>query len=166
MPPRVDDDLSRAQSSLGRALGRARAGEDRELSQKVREGGEALANIVCGLLKLSRVHAADNRAFEAPAAELSRVLGVLVDLLGTVHLVTVEDQVYLNDVRVRAETKGGARDLGGELARHNVGGLTFHAPLDGAAVRALVAAFAERPAESGPRSALQHALALRGVRSV
>ncbi len=30
------DDLSRAQSALGRALGRARAGEDRELAQRVR----------------------------------------------------------------------------------------------------------------------------------
>ncbi len=166
MPPRADDELSRAQSSLGRAIGRARAGEDRELSQKVREGGEALANIVCGLFKMSRVHSADNRAFDVPAAELSRQLGVLLELLGTVHLVTVEDQVYLNDVRVRAETKGGARELGGELAKHNVGGLTFHGPLESAAVRALVAAFAERPAESGPRSALQHALALRAVRSV
>ncbi|HEX7625222.1 MAG TPA: HD domain-containing protein [Anaeromyxobacteraceae bacterium] len=166
MLPRVDDELARAQSSLGRAIGRARAGEDRELSQKVREGGEALANIVCGLLKMSRVHAADNRAFDAPAAELSRLLSVLLELLGTVHLVTVEDQIYLNDVRVRAETKGGARELGAELAKHNVGGLTCHGPLDGAAVRALVAAFAERPAESAPRSALQHALTLRGVRSV
>jgi len=166
MPPRADDELSRAQSSLGRAIGRARAGEDRELSQKVREGGEALANVLCGLLKMSRVHAADNRAFDAPAGELSRQLGALLDLLGTVQLVTVEDQVYLNDVRVRADAKGGARELGGELAKHNVGGLTFHGPLESAAVRALVAAFAERPPESGPRSALQHALALRAVRSV
>ncbi|HEX7487803.1 MAG TPA: hypothetical protein VF341_02765, partial [Anaeromyxobacteraceae bacterium] len=82
MLPRVDDELARAQSSLGRAIGRARAGEDRELSQKVREGGEALANIVCGLLKMSRVHAADNRAFDAPAAELSRLLSMLLELLG------------------------------------------------------------------------------------
>ncbi len=127
MPPRVDDDLSRAQSSLGRALGRARAGEDRELSQKVREGGEALANIVCGLLKMSRVHAADNRAFEAPAAELSRVLGVLVDLLGTVHLVTVEEQVYEASARSssrRASASGrkGRTSAPGRIPSRRCGG--------------------------------------------
>jgi hypothetical protein len=163
MAPPVDDDLSRAQARLGRAIARAHAGEDRELARKVREGGEALANVLTGLLKLSRVHAADNRAFDAPAVEASRALAALLELLGTVHVVAVEDQVYVNDVRVRAETKGGARELGAELAKHNVGGFTFHAPLEPAAVRGLVAAFADRPAAEAPRTALQAALAARGL---
>ncbi|GEJ59154.1 HD-GYP domain-containing protein [Anaeromyxobacter diazotrophicus] len=166
MPVRLDEELARAQSSLSRAIGRARAGEDRELAQKVREGGEALASVLCGLLKMSRVHAADNRAFDAPVAELSRVVAGLHELLGTLQLVTVEDQVYLNDFRVRTEGKAGVRDLGAELAKHNVGGVAVHAPLDGPAVRALVTAFAERPAESGPRTALAAGLAMRGVRAV
>jgi len=37
------DELQSAQSSLTRALGRSRAGEDRELAQRVRELGEQLA---------------------------------------------------------------------------------------------------------------------------
>lgn len=166
MAPRVDDDLSRAQARLSRAMGRARAGEDRELAQKVREGGEALVSVLCGLLKMSRVHAADNRAFDPPVAELTRVSAALHELLGTLQLVTVEDQVYLNDVRVRSEGKAGVCELGAELAKHNVGGLGLHAPLDGPAVRALVTAFAGEPAASGPRTALAAALAARGVRAV
>ncbi|HEX9289319.1 MAG TPA: hypothetical protein VF904_07350 [Anaeromyxobacteraceae bacterium] len=166
MPPGASDQLARAQGALGRAIARARAGEDRELAQKVRDGGEALANVLGGLLKMSRVHAADNRAFDAPVAEMSRSLAQLVDLLGTVHLVTVEDQVYVNDVRIRSDAKGGARDLGAELAKHNAGGLTFHAPLDGKAVRTLVAGFAQKAAEEAPRGTLQRALHERGVRSI
>ena len=46
-------DLELAQSSLGRALGRARAGEDRELAQRVREAGEQLSHMLGGLLKPS-----------------------------------------------------------------------------------------------------------------
>ena len=101
------DELDRAQSSLGRALGRARAGEDRELAQKVREGGEQLVQLLAGLLKLTRVHSPDNRAFDAPVAELARLLAALGEALGTVNLVTVEDQVYLNDIRVRTDNKPG-----------------------------------------------------------
>ncbi len=162
----VTDELSRAQASLGRAIGRARAGEDHELSQKVREQGECLAHVLGGLLKMSRVHAADNRAFDAPVEQLSRALGELVELLGPVHLVTVEEEAYVNDVRIRSEGKGNVRDLGSELARHNTGGVTFHAALDTGAVRALVAAFARKPAEAAPRRALQQVLLERDLRSV
>jgi hypothetical protein len=157
-------DVASAQLALSRALGRARAGEDRELSQKVREGGEALVQLLAGLFKMSRVHAAANRAFDAPVAELARVLAELLELLGTVQLVTVEDQVYVNDVRVRSEGKGS--DLGAELARHNVGGLDFHAPLGEQEIRGLVAAFATKPADEAPRRALQAALAADGIRTV
>jgi len=166
MSPHGPDELSRAQSSLARAIGRARAGEDRELSQRVREGGETLAQLLGGLLKMSRVHAADNRAFDAPLAEAARALTGLVELLGTVHLVTVEDQVYVNEVRIRVDGKGGARDLGAELAKHNVGGLDFHAALDAGGLRALVGAFAAKPAPEAPRRTLQAALVSAGAATV
>jgi HD domain len=162
----ADEVLSRAQASLARAIGRARAGEDRELAQKVREQGESLAHALGGLLKMSRVHAADNRAFDAPVEQLSRVLRELGDLLGPVRLVTVDEEVYVNDVRIRSEGKGSAKDLGAELARHNAGGVTFHAALPAGAVRALVAAFAAKPADAMPRRALQQALFDRDLPSV
>lgn len=160
------DELARAQERLGRVVGRARAGEDRDLSQKVRELGERVAHALGGLLKMSRVHAADNRAFDAPMEQLSRALGDLVELLGPVHLVTVEEEAYVNDVRIRSEGKGIVEELGRELARHNAGGVSFHEALDPGAVRALVGAFAQKPAEAAPRRALQKALADLGLRSV
>src|SRR5512140_313546 len=100
------DDLSRAQLSIVRVLARARAGEDRDLAEQVRERGEAMATVLAGLLKLTRIHAADNHAFDAPLAELTRALERLVELLGTVHVVCVEDQVFVNEVRVRSEAAG------------------------------------------------------------
>ncbi|HUL59221.1 MAG TPA: HD domain-containing protein [Anaeromyxobacteraceae bacterium] len=160
------DDLGQAQSTLGRALARARAGEDRELAAAVRERGEQLAHLLAGLLKMSRVHAADNRAFDAPVTELAKAIAALSELLGAVVLVTVEDQVYVNDVRIRTEGKGSARELGAELGKHEVGGMTFHAPLTGPQVRSLVAALAARPAETFARAALRQALAALGLRAV
>jgi len=160
------DDLQQAQSALGRSVRKARAGEDRELAQRVREGGETLAHMLGGLLKMSRVHAADNRAFDAPVAEFTRALETLHGLIGTVHLVAVQDQAYVNDVRMRTERAGGARDLGAELRRHNVGGLSFQAPLAAPAVRALVGAFAGAPVEPHPRTALRARLVAAGMEDV
>jgi len=160
------DELSRAQSSLGRALGRARAGEDRELAQKVRDGGEQLVHLLAGLLKLTRVHSPENRAFDAPVAELGRVLAALGEALGSICLVTVEDQVYLNDIRVRTDAKPGASGLGGELRRHNTGGIDFHAPLTGPQIRTLVKGLSGPPALEWPRGALGQWLVEQGVSAV
>jgi hypothetical protein len=162
----VIDDLASAQEQLGRALGRARAGEDRDLARSVRDGGEQLVRSLAGLLRLSRVHAPDNRAFDEPVRELARILAALVDLLGAVHVATVEDQVYVNDVRVRVDPRGGAAALGPDLRRHGVGGLIFHAPLDASAVRLLVAPLAAEPAQERPRAALAGALRSAGLTSV
>lgn len=160
------DDLARAQGSLSRAIARARAGEDRELAQQVRELGEQAAHMLAGLLKMSRVHAADNRAFDAPAGEFRKALARLVELLGPVHLVAVEDQVFVNDIRIRGDAKLGARDLGAKLQEHNVGGATFHGALNELQVRALLDALAAKPAAPSPRARLQRALFERGVDSV
>jgi hypothetical protein len=148
-------ELPQAQADLARALGRARAGEDRDLAQKVRESGEQVVHLLAGLLKLTRVHSPENHAFDAPVAEFARALATLVELLGTVHVVTVEEQIYVNDVRIRNEGKSGARDLGAELRRHDAGGLTFHAPLPDGGVRALVRALSSVPPDGdGKRAAL------------
>jgi hypothetical protein len=160
------DELERAQSDLGRALGRARAGEDRELAGQVRERGEQLTVLLAGLLKLTRVHAPDNHAFDAPVAEMARALTALDELLGVVTLVTVEDQIYVNDVRVRTDGRGGAKDLGADLRRHNVGGLSFHRPLDEGQIRRLVGALSVAPNPSAPRAALVQRLVAEGLATV
>jgi len=160
------DELLQAQQELARALGRARAGEDRELVQKVREAGEQVAHMLSGLLKLTRVHAPENHAFDAPVTEFARSLRSLVELLGTVHLVTVEDQIYVNDVRIRSEGKAGARDLGADLHRHDTGGLTFYGPLPDQGIRALVRALSAPPEGEAKRQALSARLAADGLNLV
>jgi hypothetical protein len=160
------DELQRAQASLGKAVARARAGEDPVLAAQVRERGEQFANLFTGLVRMGHVHAATNHAFDQPTADLKRVLDALLELLGAVHVVTVEDQVYLNEVRLKVHAEGPQKGLGPELARHNVGGLTFHAALTVEQVRALVAVLAARPAPEQPRTAVVDKLREAGVASV
>jgi len=160
------DDLELAQSELGRAIDRARAGEDRELAGQVRERGEQITVLLAGLLKLTRVHSPDNHAFDTPVTELARALASLDELLGVVQLVTVEDQIYVNDVRIRTDGRAGAKDLGAELRHHNVGGLSFHRPLDEGQIRRLVGALASAPNPTSPRGTLVQRLGAEGLSSV
>src|SRR5512143_593159 len=116
------DEITHAQDQLARALGRARIGEDRNLANQVRELGERLAHLLSGLLRMTRLHSPDNNAFNKPVEDLHTTLVQLTELLGSVHLVAVEDQVYVNDIRIRAGEKvSSLRELGTELERHNAG---------------------------------------------
>ena len=63
--PSPTDDLSRAQEDLGRALGRARIGEDRALANQVRELGERPAHLLSGLLRMTRALAGQRRLQQA-----------------------------------------------------------------------------------------------------
>ena len=158
------DDLTQAQEELGRALGRARIGEDRALFNLIRELGERLAHLISGLLRMTRMHSPDNRAFDQPVSELHRTLVRLHDTLGAIHLVAVEDQVYVNDIRIRGgEKDSGIRELGTELVRHNVGEITFHEPLDDLAIRGMIAALGKDPAAEEPRTALVRNMEAAGV---
>jgi len=161
------DEIGRAQQTLARALGRARIGEDRALANHVRELGERLAHLLSGLLRMTRLHSPDNSAFNKPVADLHTALVELHELLGSVHLVAVEDQVYVNEIRIRSGDKASSiPELGTELQRHNAGGITFHLPLDDAAIRALVGCLAATPGAVEPRNSLVKALHAAGVRGL
>jgi hypothetical protein len=163
----MSDTLVDAQASLGRAIDRARAGEDRELAQQVRDGGEQMVRLLTGLLRLMRTHSADNHAFDNPTRDLSLALARMTDLLGPLHLVCVEGQLYLNDIRVRMDERtGGAADLAEELQRHGCGGVSFGTPLDEAAIRRFVHVVAARGAPERPLATLQATLRDAGLGSV
>ena len=161
------NEFNQVQNRLAHALERARVGEDRQLAQEVRDRGEQLANLLHGLLRTSRLHDADNQVFDQPIADFRNCVHSLTNVLGVVNLVTVEDQVYVNDVRVRfGERAGSPGALGQEMRKHNVGGITFHAAPSEEAARALVSCFAQPPAGSSPRMAIARALFKRDVKQI
>lgn len=160
-------DLDQSQAQLGRALERARLGEDQDLGARVRDAGERLVRQLFGSLRLTGIHDLDNAVFEKPLSDLHRSLGELFDLLGAVHVVAVEGQVYINDVRVRLDERlDTAGEFGRELGRHDVGGLSFHAVPDTAALKVLVASFGATPDADNPRIVLRNRLRAAGIDSV
>jgi hypothetical protein len=163
----VSDALGRAQEWLASTLERALAEQDRDFTKRVREEATALAGCFNGLLRMARTHSLDNLAFEAPTAELAHRLAALIQLVGPIHLLTVEDQVYVNDLRIRFETLvEQAFSLGEDLHRHNIGGVSFNAPLSRSQAHDLVRLLTAPPAAQRPRTTLQLALGAAGMKSV
>lgn len=163
----MTDVIALAQEQLGRTLERARVEEDRELATRVRELGAQLAHLFNGLLHMARTHALNNTAFDVPVREFGVALRQLVDLLGPVGLLCVEDQVYVNDLRIRFEKLiEKSITLGEDLIRHGVGGLTFNGPLTDPEVRTIVRLFAAIPSAGNARQGIQSELIANGMSSV
>lgn len=145
--------LEASQEALGKALERAKMGEDKDLAARVRDAGERLVRLLFGLVKLTEIHDLSNDAFVKPSEEFSSVMETVYDLLGAVHIVTVEDQVFLNDIRIRFG-RGDSVQLSVALAPHQVGGMSFHKVPTPEEVRQVSGLFAADPAETAPRAAL------------
>jgi len=164
----TEAEIDRAQAQLGKAVDRAQAGEDRQLAGHVRERGEQLARLIGGCFRMTRVHDLKNRAFEAPLRDLSNTLTKLQDLLGSVHLAVVEDQIYVNDIRIRFDINSETpKSLGQLLGRHGVGGLSFHGPLSDEQLKKLITLVtSEEPPAKGARGSLQAKLNDEGMRTI
>lgn len=161
----MNDEIDRAQRQIGRALDEARAGEDRALAQQVRDVGERFVRLLDGLIRLTRIHAPDNQAFDTPVAEARAALARLHELLGAVRVVTIDDQVYVNDVRIRFDERSAhSGELRDDLSRHGAGGLRFDAPLDGPSIRRLVTALASPDAQG--RKAFGESMSNAGLATV
>ena len=163
----MSDEIQNAQIQLGSALSQARAGEDREISRQVREKGEQFAKILYGLMRMTRIHSLDNVAFEQAVQDFQNVLRSLCKLLGTVHLICVEDQVYVNDVRIRFEIASKhVEAIGADLRRHRVGGISFNDVITEKQILMLVGMIIEPPAQKSPRLVFQKKLNENGMRSI
>jgi len=145
--------LDASQESLGKALERAKMGEDQDLAVRIRLAGERVVRLLFGLIKLTEIHELSNDAFLKPSEEFSSVVSEVNELLGAVHIVTVEDQVFLNDIRIRFGRGEGVL-LSEVLAPHQVGGLSLHQVPTPEQTRKMAGLFASDPAEVAPRSGL------------
>lgn len=157
-------DAAEIQAHLKGAIQRASRAGDTEVANRIREDGRRMLFLLTGLVKATRVYSPENAALEAPSRELVTIIGALVHLLGAVQFVLVDDQIYMNDIRIRIRPaeQPVVDSFTGELAKHHVGGLSVHAALDALQVRALATLIAAPPEGQLPRSALAKRLSAIG----
>ena len=163
----MSDEITQAQEQLGKALDRAKMGEDKALAGLIRDVGLRFVNIFTGLQRMTKVHDLKNAAFDKPVEDFIETMEKLWNILGAVHLIAVEDQIYINDIRMRLDMREGSGEgLGKLLLRHGVGGVSWHKVLDEQEVRAMVFALAQDPPDIAPRRSLREAMTKLGVDSM
>jgi hypothetical protein len=163
MSEEIDDQLEKSQQQLGKALERAKMGEDKDLAARVRDDGERLVRLLYGLLKMTDIHAMDNDAFLKPTHEFIKVMTSLTELLGAIHIVTVEDQVFVNDIRIRFGRAANATSLGEEFSLHQVGGISFHQPPDQPQFHRFIELMTGKPLGEPPRALMIEQFANEGL---
>lgn len=147
--------------NLEKVLWRAALTADRELANKVREEGRRLVFILNGLLRTSRLYDQENAAFEVPCRDFSNLLRELIQLLGAIHIICVEDQIYVNDIRLRISSgeQVVVDSFIEEIGKHAVGGISFHGELDPGEIKTLAMAMGQPPLDQyRPRAALAEAI--------
>lgn len=161
------DEVLAAQESIGKTLAQAQLGEDRQLASVVREAGEQVARLFAGILRLPRLYEITNNAFVKPIEGLLQQMTTLRGLLGSIHIIVVESQVYINDIRIRFDLQNETpRYLEEVFVAHRSGGISFHNVPEPGPFLQFVARFASPPeAESvgNPRAAMQAWLAQTGM---
>ena len=162
----MSDEITKAQEQLGKALERSKMGEDKALAGLIRDVGLRFVSIFTGMLRMTRVHDLKNHAFDKPVEDFIETMEKLWEILGAIHMIAVEDQIYINDIRMRLDMRDGGDALGALLLRHGVGGLSWHKVLDEDEVRAMVGAFAQEAPAVSPRTTLRESLVKRGVASM
>jgi len=113
--------------------------EDSELGL-LRELGRDLVNYFFMSLRTLAIHAEDNEAVELPLAKLLEIIGKLNKAVHRTHFITVEGQIYLNDLRIKMEAAAYSNVvyLVSVLDKHEIGGITFSGVLEQAQLKQLL----------------------------
>lgn len=159
-----ENKLDQAQGRLAKMMERASSGEDRAMARWIRETGERMVRSLLGMVRLGQFHHHENKAFEKPAVELAELITEVLEKLGVAAVVFVEDQVYLNDIRIRYDSR---LDLGLEMSQHfsgfGVGGMTFNQPMEPREILELIQIIA---GFEGDRGDVLKALAEKGLEHI
>lgn len=101
--------------------------DDLPEGQLVAELGAALVLRLSALMRTARTYDVSNQAFQRQTAEFMTLIRRLLDEEDEVALVVVADYLYLNGVRIKANSSllGAYHSLMAEFDRRQVGGLRF-----------------------------------------
>ena len=132
--------------------------EDSELGI-LRELGRDLVNYFFMSLRTLAIHSEENDAVELPLEKLVSILEALTKAVHRTHFITVEGQIYLNDLRIKMEAAayGNVQYLVGILDRHEIGGITFSRALSREELKKLLLLLLNTRVPRGPDvDALSH----------
>ncbi|MEE2828578.1 MAG: HD domain-containing protein [Myxococcota bacterium] len=134
--------------------------EDSELGL-LRELGKDLVNYIFMALRTLAIHDEENEAVEVPLQRLGEILERLSTAVHRTHFITVEGQIYLNDLRIKMEASAytNVLYLVKIMDKHGIGGITFNRPVTGEPLKRLLLVLLNTKPPADMDEALNHARA-------
>ncbi len=126
---------------------------------RLRDFGKGLVNYLFMSMRTLAIHDSKNAAVNEPLSRLAEVLEELSKEIHRTHFITVEGQIYLNDLRIKMEASayGNINYLVNVLNKHGIGGITFNRPLPLEDLKPLVLLLLNtRPPAEGEGDPLEH----------
>lgn len=116
--------------------------------QKLMEHGRSMANQLFMMLRTVKLHDVNNAAFERPLANLCNTINTLVAMEGRINVTAVEDQLYVNDVKVKPDASSYAnlRWLAEEFHKRDVGGMQVNSVIDVPSLKKFILLFSRNEA--------------------
>lgn len=110
---------------------------------KLNDFGRSMVNQLFMLLRTVKVHDANNQAFDRPIQNLVQTINTIVSMEGKISLQAVEDQIYVNDHKIKADANSFAniKWLANEFQRREVGGMSIASPIDAASLKKFLLLF-------------------------
>jgi HD-GYP domain-containing protein (c-di-GMP phosphodiesterase class II) len=156
----VSEDRLDGLLSLADVAGEAPLGDpDEEGLSELRDLGKALTNGLFQSMRILSIHSSDNEAVREPLRRLVRTLTALFEHSSAVHFITVEGQIYLNDLRIKMEASAYSNVvyLVSQLDRHGIGGITFsRVPSEGQLKQLVMLLLTTKPPKDPDLDPLDH----------
>jgi HD-GYP domain-containing protein (c-di-GMP phosphodiesterase class II) len=135
---------------LGGQLGQKAPDKNRSVggANKLNDYGRSMVNQLFMLLKTVKVHDAGNQAFDRPIQNLVGTINTLVAMEGRISLQAVEDQIYINDFKIKPDATSyqNIAWLAQEFVRRDVGGMNIQSPVDAQSLKRFVLLFVKNEA--------------------
>jgi HD-GYP domain-containing protein (c-di-GMP phosphodiesterase class II) len=112
-------------------------------AMKLNEQGRSMVNQFFMMFKTVKVHEINNAAFERPLANLVNTINTLVAMEGRISMQAVEDQIYVNDFKIKPDASSYAnlRWLAEEFHHRDVGGMQINSPVDSQSLKKFIMVF-------------------------
>ena len=113
--------------------------------RKLTEFSRSMINQLFMMLRNVKVHDINNKAVDQGVNNLMGTINTMVAMEGKISIQAVEDQIYVNDVKIKPDASSYAniKWLAEEFIRRDVGGMQINSPIDAQSLKKFILLFSK-----------------------
>lgn len=116
--------------------------------KKLIEYARSMVNQLFMMLRTIKLHDINNKALDQGVANLMSTINTMVAMEGKISVQAVEDQIYVNDLKVKPDASSYAniKWLAEEFLKRDVGGMQINSPIDATSLKKFILLFSKNEA--------------------